>query len=421
MRVKTAIIGIILIILGVGLYFYYDFYYKPNKLMLEGELLYERGDKDSVNNAINSYKKIILDHSGSKYVPDAWYYIARCYEKIGLQDLAYRKYIYLIKTNKTLSNNLKKEILIRIARVNSLKQYPEEAISQLYSLLNTNYNKEFRSRIYAELGYLHLKQKDFRKAKRMFDISMFEHSNEDALIGQARAYKWMGRDNDAYDLYETFLKYYGAVSQYTRDVKRAYRDQAYNSGLNAFRGGHYRAAVSFFSRVLANFYGERISENALYWAGECYYGLGEFDKAIYYFNKVLTNGYYHKDEDARIKKGYAYFTSKRFDLAAREFQVYLQQYSNGKYAPVARNWKDMSTKELLFRIQNKKLPDVKDTTEAKEQEMKTAPKQQLKQDEELEEDNDNVLEEEKDEEISGEYYKDSLIDSRIEMENVAEL
>ena len=421
MRVKTIIIGIILIIFGVGIYFYYDFYYKPHKLLLEGEMLYERGDKASVNSAIDSYKKIIIDHPGSKYVTDAWYYIARCYEKIGLQDLAYRKYIYLIKTNKGISSSLKKEILIRIARINTLKQYPEEAISQLYSLLNTNYNKEFRSRIYAELGYLYLKQKELNKAKRMFDISMFEYSNEDALIGQARSYKRMGRDNDAYDLYETFLKYYGAVSQYTYDVKRAYRDQAYNSGLNAFRSGHYGAAVSFFGRVLTNFSGERISENALYWTGESYYGMGEFDKAIYYFNKALTNGYYHKDEDSRIKKGYAYFTSKRFDLAAREFQVYLQHYPNGKYAAVAKNWKDMSTKELLFRIQNKKLPEAKDMTEAKEEEIKVSPKKQETVDEELEEDTDIVSEEEKDEEISGEYNKDSLIDRRIEMENVAEL
>jgi hypothetical protein len=62
---------------------------------------------------------------------------------------------------------------------------------------------------------------------------------------------------------------------------------------------------------------------------------------------VLSNGFYHKDQDAQIKKGYAYFSTKRFDLAAREFQNYLRQNPNGRYAPIAREWSQMSTRELL--------------------------------------------------------------------------
>ncbi|MBN2401384.1 MAG: tetratricopeptide repeat protein [Spirochaetes bacterium] len=425
MRLKTVITGIILIVLGIGIFVYYDFYIKPDKaakvLLVEGKFVYERGDKTSINSAIDIFARIIANYPDSKYVPDAYYHIARSYEKLGLHRLAYLKYIYLIKNNnRKLDSELRREILVRLAHINVLKQYSEEAVSQLYSLLNSNFNKEFRSRIYSELGHTYLKQKEYQKAKRMFDIALTEHgSNEDAIIGQARALKWTGRDNDAYDLYESFLKYYGAVSQYTQDVKKAYKEQAYYSGLNAFRNRNYGAAVSFFNRVLTNFSGDRISENALYWIGESYYAMGEFDKAISFFNKTLINGFYHKDEDARIKKGYAYFTSKRFDLAAREFQLYLHHYSRGKYAPVAKNWKEMSTKELLFRIQNKQLPDASETMSAKEEEFRAAPKKQIQKkfDDELEED----LESDIDEEISGEYYIDTLKDNGIEVENVAEL
>ncbi|MFH0975830.1 MAG: tetratricopeptide repeat protein [Spirochaetota bacterium] len=423
MKLKTIITGIILIILGLGIYIYYDFYFKPDKaakeLLLDGELIYERGDKASINSSIDAFKKIIIIHPDSKYVPLAWYNIARCYEKLGLHDLAYRKYIYLIKNNnENVSSGLKKEISIRLAHINMLKQYSEEAVSQLYGLLNTNFNKEFRSRIYTELGYIYLKQKDYNKAKRMFDISLTEYgSNEDAIIGQARSMKWMGKDNDAYDLYEHFLKYYGAVSQYTYDVKKSYKDQAYASGLNAFRNKRYDSGISFFNRILTNFPNDKISENALYWTGESYYGTGQFDKAISYFNRVLSNGFYHKDEDARIKKGYAYFISKRFDLAAREFQVYLEQYPHGRYVLIAKNWKEMSTKELLIRIQTKKLPETKDMPRIKEEQIKETPK---KENDGLEEDT-GADKAEKDEEIAGEYYKDTLNGEKIRLENVAEL
>ncbi len=421
MKVKTIVIGLILIALGVGVFMYYDEYIRPDRaakeLILEGRIVYERGDRASINNAIDLFTKVIVKYPESSYADNAYYYIGRCYENLGLHRLAYLKYIYVLKNNRNLSANFRKEILIRLAHIKVLKQYSDEALNQLYGLLSTNYNKEFRSRVYSELGHTYLKLRDYRKAKQMFDIALSEYgSNEDAIIGKARALKWMGNDNEAYDLYEYFLKYYGAVSQYTSDVKNAFKEQAYNSALNAFRNGRYAAAISYFNRILRNFPYDKKSENALYWTGECYYAMGQFDKAISFFNRTLTNGYYHKDEDARIKKGYSYFSSKRFDLAAREFQIYLQQYPYGKYAPVARNWEEMSTKELLFRIETKKLPNTQKSSKIQ----KPVPDNGLEEiplDEESEPDEFTG----EDEEISGDYYEDVMNGEKVRFENVAEL
>ena len=116
-----------------------------------------------------------------------------------------------------------------------------------------------------------------RKSRKMFDISMAEYgSNEEAIIGKARAYKRMGHHNTAYDLYEHFLRYFGAVSQYTKDVRYAYKRQAYRSGLDSFRRGKYSAAISFFRRVIRNFPYDRLAENALYWIGDSHFSLKKF-------------------------------------------------------------------------------------------------------------------------------------------------
>ena len=209
----------------------------------------------------------------------------------------------------------------------------------------------------------------------------------------------MGHDNDAYDLYEYFIKYYGAISQYTEDVKRSYKQQAYASGLHAFRKGSYYEAISFFNRVLRNFPYDKISENALYWTGESYFAIKKFNTAISYFSRALTNSYYHKDQDAQIKKGYAYFLGKRFDLAAREFQTYLRNYPSGRHASIAKEWKRMSSKELLYRIRGKELPKVK---------------------EELSPEDKTPFED--DEEVFGDYRDDSSQKKKgIRLENVAEL
>lgn len=410
MKLKI-IIGIVLVLLGIGLYTYNDMHLRPERealeLLTEAKMIFERGDKDSINQSIGILTKAIAKYPNSHSTPEVYYYIGLSYEKMGLYRLAYLKYSYVIKNNSPfLTSSLKKEILVRLAHINILKQQSEEGLSQLYTLLQENYSNELRSRIYSELGHSYLKIGEYKRSKRMFDIALSEYGgNEEALVGKARAFKRMGYDSEAYDLYEYFLKYYGAVSQYTKDVRCAYKNQAYMSGLGAFRRGNYTGAISFFNRVIANFPGEKISENAYYWMGETYFALNKFDTAVAYFDKVLSNSFYHKDQDAQVKKGYAYFMNKKFDLAAREFQTYLRNYPNGKYASVAKEWKSMSTKELLYRIEEKKLPDLK------EGDMKAPEENKQKSD---------VPKDEEDEEVAGDYYGDET-ENGIELENVAEL
>ncbi len=410
MKSKT-ILGILLITAGIVLIVYYDQYLRPEReaqeLLVEGKMVFERGDetgdKETINQAINTFTRVIVKYPKTSALTESYFYIGKCYEKLKLYRLAYMKYAYLIKNNRSsLNEDLRKEVLVRLAHINILKQYSEEGIDQLYGLLNTSFNKEFRSRVYTELGHTYLKLGRFEKSKRMFDISLTEYGgNEEAILGKARSYKHMGHDTQAYNLYDYFLKYYGAISQYTGDVRRSYREQAYQSGLSAFRRGHYSAAISFFRRILIHFPYDRKAENALYWTGESYFAMKKFNTALGYFNRVLRNGYYHKDQDAQIKKGYAYFLSKRFDLAAREFQTYLRNYPRGRHASVAREWKMMSSKELLYRIRSKKLPRI-------EEEDEITPKDEMPI--------------EDDEEVSGDI-REEFIDTegKIELENVAEL
>jgi tetratricopeptide (TPR) repeat protein len=122
----------------------------------------------------------------------------------------------------------------------------------------------------------------------------------------------------------------------------------------------------------------------------------QFDRAIAYFNKVLTNDFYHKDQDAQIKKGYAYFMQKKFDLAAREFQRYIREFPNGKYVAVAKEWKNMSTAELQNIIESKKA----ESEGYIEEELKQKPQPQKNNT------NENDLGLEEDEEVVGSVSQD---------------
>ncbi len=373
---KLIAVGIIFIFLGIGLFAYYDSFVKPEKeakeLIVEAKMSFERNDKESINKAIDIFTKIIAKYPGTNTSLEAYYYIAESYEKLNLNRLAYLKYIYLLKGNQKLPADMEKEINARIARLKIMKRYDEEGIHSLMNLLNYSDNKDFRSRIYTELGHTFLKTGEFQKSKRMFDLALSENgNNEEAILGKARTYKRMGQDGQAYELYDHFLKYYSNFSNYTSDVTSSYTKQLYESGIVNYRRGRYYPAITYFKKYITQFPGNSKTENSLYWIGESYFALKQYDSAISYLKRVLANDYYHKDQDAYIKIGYSYFMAKNYDLASREFQLYLDNYPNGKYVERAKQWKEMSTKEMMYKYKksDKLDTDVEDdSTEGNENE-----------------------------------------------------
>ncbi len=364
-----AFIAIILITSGIGSAIYYVRVEKPKmrsnqayELLVEGKLIFERGDRQALNSAINLFSKVIAKYPDTTASSEAYYFIAQSYEKLGLNRLAYLKYIYIIKTGHALPDSLTKEIRTRIARLKIMKFHTEEGVHQLLGQLTDSENRDFRSRVYTELGHTYLKQGNYKKSRRMFDIALKENgSNEEAILGKARSFKRIGQDEKAYDMYEYFLKYYGNFSHYSADTRKAYQRQLYTSALNAFRKGDYYRSIRHFQRLLRFFPGIQRSENALYWIGENYFALKKYTSAISYYGRTLSNGYTHKDQDARIKRGYSYFMTKRFDLAAREFQRYLKDYPQGRHVKTAKEWKDTSTREILYRIKDRMAPEKDDS------------------------------------------------------------
>jgi len=416
---REALIGFLLILLGAGLFVYYDSFVRPEKeaeqLLDEGKMVFERGSKKAVSDSINILSKVIARYPETKSTVEAYYYIGMGYEKLGLNRLAYLKYLYILKTGNHMPQAFQSEIRTRIAGLTIKQSRSEEGINQLLGILNYTSDNIMKSRIYTELGHTYLSMGSLKKAKRMFDIALSEKGdNEEAVIGKARTFKRMGFDNKAYDHYEYFLKYFGNFSHYSSDIRKAYLSQLYRSGYDSFRKARYYRSIDFFKRLLRFFKGNSKTENAYYWIGECYYSLNKYETAISYFDRALANSFTHKDQDARMKKGYTFFMSKRFDLAAREFQKYMKDYPNGKHYKTARNWKKMSTKEIMYRIKNKMLPDTDEADDESDFNEKT-------------DDSESAMESKSDGSRHGNARAVSSdasvsdIDYRIKQENVAEL
>lgn len=124
-----------------------------------------------------------------------------------------------------------------------------------------------------------------------------------------------------------------SVSLVQVDAKQLY-DAAY---LDLTRG-NYSLAITGFSNYLKNFPDTPLSDNALYWIGECYYLQAQYDKAITQFQKLLKD-YPTGDKVASslYKTGLSYLELKDRKMADEHFKKVMDEYPRSPEAKLAKD------------------------------------------------------------------------------------
>ena len=296
--------GIFLILCGGLLLSFYFIKVYPEqsarKLLVQGITLYERGDKDSVNKALDVLTELVAKYEQTNTARSGYYYMGLCYENLGLNKLASEKYNFIFQNYQDLPLKTKHELQIKLSRMKILRQQTEEGVDQLLALINNSSDRKFRSRIYTELGHAYLQLRKYEKADRMFEIALNEDgNNQDAILGKALTFRSMGYHNKAYDMYERYLKFHGYFNTYTKNLRKKFLAQVANSGYRSFKKGEYSNSIAYYNRLLRNFPENAKTEEAFYWIGHSYLALGKYNTAITYFNKVLANGYSYLNQNTK--------------------------------------------------------------------------------------------------------------------------
>jgi len=84
-------------------------------------------------------------------------------------------------------------------------------------------------------------------------------------------------------------------------------EKLYNEAMDLYENANYDDAAKDFIAFFEKYPGHKFADNALYWAGECYYSRNNFSAAIISFQKVIKQ--YPKGSkvpDALLKTGYSY-------------------------------------------------------------------------------------------------------------------
>jgi tetratricopeptide (TPR) repeat protein len=75
---------------------------------------------------------------------------------------------------------------------------------------------------------------------------------------------------------------------------------AYKDALGRYYHRRYQEAVDIFKWLLQQYPTDKLASNCLYWSGECYFGMGKYNKAYVSFKQVTTYADSVKRQDAIV-------------------------------------------------------------------------------------------------------------------------
>lgn len=112
----------------------------------------------------------------------------------------------------------------------------------------------------------------------------------------------------------------------------------YNNALELFDSGEYKTAIKMFGALLKKYPEGKYGVNALYWIGECYYGLRDYANAVRAFGRVLEKSTSPKSDDAQLKLGLSYLKMGQRAKAKAELQNLIDRYPNSEYVSRAEKY-----------------------------------------------------------------------------------
>ncbi|MFH0924573.1 MAG: tol-pal system protein YbgF [bacterium] len=122
--------------------------------------------------------------------------------------------------------------------------------------------------------------------------------------------------------------------------------QLYDSALNHIRLGQYGQAIIELEEYISLFPESNLTDNALYWIGECYYKKNNYQRAVEEFKKVIESfpdG--NKVPPAMLKLAYSLDALGEYQQAIQQLNSLIQKYPLADVIPQA--------KERLKVIKNK--------------------------------------------------------------------
>ncbi|MBN1560001.1 tetratricopeptide repeat protein [candidate division KSB1 bacterium] len=113
---------------------------------------------------------------------------------------------------------------------------------------------------------------------------------------------------------------------------------AYKEGLRLYSLRQHDRSIAIFSTLRANHPRHKLASNCIYWIGENYFLKRDYVSAIEAFNAVFGYSFSYKTDDATLMLGRCYNKLGQNDRALAYFEELITKYPDSEYVSKARQW-----------------------------------------------------------------------------------
>lgn len=113
-------------------------------------------------------------------------------------------------------------------------------------------------------------------------------------------------------------------------------ESAYQKDFNLLKDGRFADAIKGYNAFLKQYPSSPLASNAVFWTGEAYYQMSDFDSALVSFKKVVKDYLGSaKVSDAMLKIGYCQYEQQQWKSARQTLNSVVQNYPNTSAASLA--------------------------------------------------------------------------------------
>jgi TolA-binding protein len=111
---------------------------------------------------------------------------------------------------------------------------------------------------------------------------------------------------------------------------------AYDAAYGQHQDHNFEAALAAFADIVERAPTHSLADNAQYWIGESYYGLGRYRQALAAFTRVHAFDPTEKEDDAQLMIARSYLALGEKDQAVTAFRRLMSEYADSEYVTAAR-------------------------------------------------------------------------------------
>ena len=299
---------------------------KSEAAAIVGEAFYEKNEFALALPYLEKYEQM----SRKPLTREQNYQLGYTYYSTGNNEEAIRYFEKVVKKKDQLSQNAWYHLADCYLNTGQ-KQFAQNAF---YAACQMDFDEKIREDAlfnYAKLTF-ELSYDPFNQAMEVLKQYIADYPGSDR-IDEAYAYliNLLYSTKD----YQASIDAIESIRVKNKDLRKAYQKITFMRGVQLFNAGKYNEAMVNFRKSLANNYNSVLTAKAKFWMGETHFRLGEYNKAIDYYDSFMTTpGAYDLDiyPMTKYNLGYAYFKLKYYDNAVIEFQEFISRPIEGKGA-----------------------------------------------------------------------------------------